>query len=111
MNTALPSSNPRTKYSNEEPNEPPPSHTSSTKTISFLSIPNCFVSKPKSRLTHSSFQYPLLSGTLCCPIIQNDEKCLPVTPTFSKSLNRRHVCGTTSGFAGNSKMTLLPITL
>ena len=42
--------------------------------------------------------------------MQNDEKCLPVTPTFSRSLKRRHVCGTTSGLAGNSKTTLEPIT-
>ena len=28
---------------------------------------------------------------LCCPIIQKLEKCRPVTPTFSKSLNRRLV--------------------
>ena len=60
---------------------------------------------------HSSFQYPpSMSGTLCCPTMQKLEKCLPVTPTFSRSLNRRQVCGTTSGFAGNSNTTLEPIT-
>ena len=30
VNTALPSSSPLTKYSSDGPNEPPPSHTSST---------------------------------------------------------------------------------
>jgi hypothetical protein len=43
--------------------------------------------------------------------MQKLEKCLPVTPTFSKSLKRKQVCGTISGFAGNSKTTQLPITL
>ena len=31
------------KNSKEDPNDPPPSQTSSTKTISFLSTPNCSV--------------------------------------------------------------------
>ena len=74
-------------------------------------MPNGPVSISWSSRTHSSFQYPPgSSGTACCPTMQNDEKCLPVTPTFSRSLKRRHVCGTTSGLAGNSKTTLEPIT-
>ena len=60
---------------------------------------------------HSSFQYPCSFGMLSCPIIQKLEKCRPVTPTFSKSLNLRQGCGTIIGFAGNSKTTLEPITL
>ena len=44
VNTALPSSNPCTKYSRDGPNEPPPAQTSSTKTTSSFLIPNCSVS-------------------------------------------------------------------
>ena len=111
VNTAFPNSSPLTKYSSDDPNDPPPAHTSSTKTISSFLIPNCSVSSLKSKSTHWSFQYPCLSAIASCPIMQKLEKCLPVTPTFSRSLKRRHVCGTTRGFAGNSKTTFEPITL
>ena len=46
VNTAFPSSSPRTKYSRDGPNEPPPAHTSSTNTISSGAMPNGPVSMP-----------------------------------------------------------------
>ena len=49
-----------------------------------------------------------LASITCKLNIQPLEKCLPVAPTFSISLKRRHVCGTTKGFDGNSKVIFDP---
>ena len=88
---------PRTKYSNEYPKAPAPIHTSSTKVISSALMPSPSVSIPKSRSIHLSFHIRLVHLHYMSGLSYKSQYSVHLSPTFSISLNRRHICGTISG--------------